>query len=217
MPNGPPKSSPGGWRKVPNVVEARIICLAPSIRIPDLNLVMVKDQEAYVDEKTARESTDLEVARRAGGVQLHWVERSRTVRIPEPAVPQRAETPRRGFKATAAERLEIDLDTLAHRVAEKMAAQHRDPDTNKKIDALLTLVGDLRREISGGVVVPGVLGGKVAEDVPVFIPEKLVNAGLGIVEVKTENSTPGAGAGLDKAAEALKALKASRKKMETQP
>ena len=189
--------------------EARIICLAPSIRIPDLDLVMSKDQEAYIGEKAARDSVDLYVATRAGGVQLHWVERSQVVRSPVVSAAPQADISKRGFKATTpvVEKLEVDLDVLAKKVADQMIAQQRDPETNRKIDVLMDLIGNLRRDLaSGPVVQSGSSGGRVLEDSgPVFIPQNLVNADLGTVEVKTDDS--GSGDGLDKAAEALKALR----------
>jgi len=195
------------------VVEARIICLVPSIRIPDLDLTLAKDQEAYVDEKAAKGSLDLDVARRAGGVQLHWVERSRIVKSPDPPVPPvRVDPPKRGFQSFPAERLELDLDDLASRVAERMVSKTRDSETNSKIDALLELVGNLRQEIAGASVASGQSRGRVTveDDTPVFIPGKLVNEDLGTVEVKTDDSD--SGDGLDKAAEVLKALRKRKKK-----
>jgi len=187
------------------MVEARIICLAPSVRIPDLDLVMVKDQEAYVDEPVARNSMDLQVLWRTGGVQVHFVERSKTIRpVPAAAPPPPPGTTRRGF-SQAAERMDLDIDELARRVAERLTADARPAATNDKIDALLVMVSQLRGDlvVGGNSVQGGAVG--MVDEVPTFIPDKLVNEGLGTIDVKSEEAP--VGGDLDDAAKALRDMR----------
>lgn len=55
--------------------EAEITCRCLSIRLPDLNKVLFKGQVVYVDAERARASKDLQVAQRASGVSVRYVER----------------------------------------------------------------------------------------------------------------------------------------------
>ena len=188
------------------MVEARIICLSPSVRIPDLDLVMVKDQEAYVDEQVARASIDLQVLWRTGGVQVHFIERSKEIRPVSSPPPAPTGTTRRGFTSVA-EKMDLDLDELAKRVAERLTAESRTVATNDKIDALLDMVARLRGDLvdkNNNVSTKSV---GIIDEVPTFIPDKLVNKNLGTVDVKSEEAPIG-----DSVDDAVAALRAKRKK-----
>lgn len=61
-------------------MEAKITCLTASIHLPDLNMVLVKGQEVYVPEKTARASQDLHRAWSNKGVHVQYISRFREKR-----------------------------------------------------------------------------------------------------------------------------------------
>lgn len=64
--------------------EAEITCLCTSVRLPSLGLTLARGEVAYVPETRALSNVDLEQVRRAGGVQVKYVERCQEQRPPEP-------------------------------------------------------------------------------------------------------------------------------------
>jgi len=202
------------------MVEAQIICTCVSIWIADLNLDMKKGQAAIVSETAAKNSKDLAQARKNGGVQVTYIERFKELRSPveqstpvKPVQKMVLPQPPPTKPQVRVEKISLDEDALADKVAARMNAM-RDNSTNDLISSLIAKVEQMQnslkerpqivREIVGS-------GGKVEtkEDVPMFIPEKIMGKDRDIDLEIEETTSEGT---VDEASEALRALR--KKKQE---
>lgn len=80
--------------------EAKITCTCKSYMVKDLGLSMVQGDIVYIPAEKARTSRDLEVAKWSKGIQVEYVQRTKTVRDPKVTVtPLKGLSSRSPFKA----------------------------------------------------------------------------------------------------------------------
>ena len=193
--------------------EAIVTCTCPSIRIPDLNLTLSKGNVVHLDADKADASKDLAMAKAAFGVKVEYIGRCRAQRPgpsnvppPPPAPPPQPEK--------VPEKEDIDLDSLAEKVAAKMG---------RDVSAIRNLLkGDMRELLletlsglmlaSGGGTQAGNSGrvapGQVDEPMPMFIPDGLVGderADIAVQEGEDEGSS------VDEATAILRRMRKKRK------
>jgi len=198
------------------MVEAQIICTCPSIWIADLKLDMKKGQSATVPEVQARASKDLELANKNGGVSVTYIERYKELRPPpqerQPIVvkpiPKIIQPPK-------VEKIKLDEDALAKRLAEKMGSL-RDSKTNDLIEKLIGEVISMKKEMNDRPQVVrevvrevGHSKGKIKNDVPMFIPKTIMDEAARDVDLKIKETV--SEGNVDEAAEVLRALRKKKK------
>lgn len=186
------------------MIEAEITCECASITLADLQLALTRGMVVYLDATRARNSKDLARAIRARGVTVKYVQRYREQRPALAAVPAPVVAPEpRNIEVSPTS---FDEEAIAQRVVALLAPQ---------LQALLEAVQALGQGVATPVAVPSTpvvraapsAVGKVAEDVPVFIPSKIGRDDLRpTLTVAVEGADDGGGI-----TDALAALKAARK------
>jgi len=199
------------------MVEAQITCTCPFIWIADLGLSMKKGQAATVPEVQARASKDLALANTNGGVSVTYIERYKELRTPSQEKPPVVVKPAPKIihqpPPVKVEKIQLDEDALAKRLAEKMGSL-RDTKTNDLIEKLIGEVVSMKKEMNERPQVVREVGyskGKLIEDdVPMFIPKTIMDEAARDVDLKIEETV--SKGNVDEATEALRALR--KKKQE---
>ncbi len=207
--------------------EAEITCLTRMVRIPDLGLEMTKGDMERITEEAAEGSADLALMRRLNAVQVRWVRRYNTQRgipiktpgkrrsdnqprpnvrpvrtPPSPETDDQRTVSARGRQFTPPE---VDLEVLADKLAARFGGE---------IDRVIRAVRETRPVAypNGGTQSSTAPAGTVDDEMPVFLPENLVDHDAKATIHTTK--TTGAGKGIDDAAAALKKARSGRKRKE---
>jgi len=208
------------------MMEAKITCTTRQIQLPDLELDLADGQVVYITEAKARGSRDLQRARRAKGVSVVYVERSR-VRRPaatkNPGVSAPVGVP--AFlpsEFAQGEKVIFDPDAIAERVVAALGGPSLDRRISNEVarqvlgmEERLTnvLVQAVERSMAhdhGTWAEPGRPAGSVSDDAPVFIPSRIEDEGLtSEIQVKSQQ---GDDTGLSDAAEALRVARQASEK-----
>jgi len=208
--------------------EAEVTCLIRMTRIPDLNLELVKDQVVLVPEDQAQGSKDLALFKSMNAVKVRWVRRFHKLR--EADQPFTVSTPKRDTRAVrplhpqqaplaspvdAPEppaapnpqlgRQNVDLELLATRLEARLGGA---------IDRVVAAIRESRPVVvSADPSAPG-KPGKVGDEVPTFIPDKILDPDAAKkVDIRATETTGEAG-GIDAAKAALKKARGGRKQKE---
>lgn len=198
------------------MIEARIMCVCTQIDIPDLELSMRKGDVRWRSEKEARKSKDLQRAKRAKGVIVHYIRRAREER---PKVPEVVKRPRRDKPGVIRGKRPTTPPPTKPPPAQHTpttALVATDDKARREVQQLKAeLPGMLRDALQGFVGVhttPGVIPPEqqAPADEPVFVPETVKGDDIKGT-VKTEKATSEA-AGVDDAAAALKKTRKRKKK-----
>jgi hypothetical protein len=200
------------------MTEAEITCKCLSIRLPDLKRALFKGQTIYLDERVARQSKDLEVARRSGGVQVRYVQRCEEKRQRPTKSPVRVVPQQRRRKAVKSKERTFTAAEVAEMVGQFASPQDVERIIGQRMDGLK---GDLQAILTsaltgagGGVPIASPESvGKVEghpEETPIFIPEGIVKEGVKAeIDVEEEQSESG---GVDAATKALRKAKKTKTK-----
>ena len=215
------------------MIEAQITCLCSMIRLADLGLVLMKGQVVYTDAQRAKSSKDLDVAAKANGVAVRYIERcqervgdSRMSSLPENHPP-----PASKFIPPPEPEPEpevLDLDALTAKMKEGLCSREDverivQMQVQKAVEALMgplaglkDLNASLHQAVEGLKNAPSrPFSGTVQEgEVPVatydprFIPDGLVSGLQGEVNVKEDKFE---GEEVDAASKALRKMRMQKK------
>ena len=131
--------------------EAQIECLIGEYPIHDLNLRLRKGEVAFVPEKGAKRSKDLEHARKLGAVRVRFVERSRVSKNPPKSPPRSPPPPnvrlsRRQARGPAVPQVEVRegiSPEQAQAMADKAAQKAAGDAAKMAVDALLPAIHNI--------------------------------------------------------------------------
>jgi hypothetical protein len=179
------------------------------VRIPDLDLDLLKGDVQFIDEEQARGSKDLALMRRLNAVQVRWVRAGRRrvpSAIPEPPPRIRPNVPRAVPLVPPPVFLQeatppppgVDLELLADKLAARLGP------------TLASLVAQSGQVSTTTVVRNGASGIVQPDETPMFIPGRIVDPDA-VAEIQAETSKS-EGKGVADAAAALRKARRGRKK-----
>lgn len=209
------------------MVEAEITCLIRMTRIPDLGLELQKGDKVIVPKEKADASKDLALLKQYNAVRVRAVRRFNKLRETDPPstghtpkrdmgtlrpqpprsaplhppVDARVDAPPTGVQPAAPT---VDLELLADKLAARLGGA-----INRVVDA----VRESRPVVVNGT--PGAVSGApgtVPDEMPRFIPEKIVDHDAK-ADIQTVETT-GEAKGLDAAKDALRKARGGRKPKE---
>lgn len=139
------------------MTEARVECLCPEYRIPDLGLTLYRGQVEWVDAERARRSKHLADAQRAGAVQVRWAARCE---VSKPAPPPSASP----VPPWLARRRRVLPETPPPVAPQEVARRATEAEASRTRDALRDVVREEVQKALGNLRPPEATTVKVSID-----------------------------------------------------